>query len=128
MITSNEALDATGTQPRQELSRVIRAISLGAGPAAAPLAATAFDPVLGAALLAAELVFVLIVFGIAVYGPQEQVDRVFRLLRWLRNRPEPPAPIPAHHGNLPYAPAYQPVETTRATKDARRSATGIKPA
>ena len=91
MMVSNEAPDAAGTSPQQKSGGVVRAISFGVGPAAAPIAAVTFHPVLGVALLAAELVFVLTVLGIVVYGAQERADRVFRLLRWLRSRPEPPA-------------------------------------
>jgi hypothetical protein len=122
MMASNEAPDAVGTRSQQEAGRVIRAIGLGAGPAAAPFAAAALQPVLGAALLATELVFVLIVFGIVVYGTQEQVDWVFRLLRWLRSRPEPPAPASLHEDNPPRILAHQPLETVQVTKETRQSA------
>lgn len=88
MMANHGAPDAGGTHLRSEAGRII----LGAGPAAAPFTAAAFHPVMGAAVLVTELVFVLIVFGIIVYGTREQADRVFRLLRWLRNCPEPPAP------------------------------------
>jgi hypothetical protein len=94
MMASSEAPDATGTHFRQEASKV----SWAAGPAAFPFAAAALRPVLGIAVLVAELVFVLILFGIVVYGAKEQADRVFRLLRWLRNRPEPPAPTSPTRG------------------------------
>src|ERR1035441_7963716 len=88
MMANHGAPDAGGTHLRSEAGRII----LGAGPAAAPFTAAAFHPVMGAAVLVTELVFVLIVFGIIVYGTREQADRVFRLLRWLRNCKEPPAP------------------------------------
>jgi hypothetical protein len=91
-MADSGAPDAIGANVRQESSRVIRAIGLSVGPAAAPFAAAALLPEMGAAVLAVELVLTLLVFGIAVYGTQEQADRVFRLLRWLYNRPEPPAP------------------------------------
>jgi hypothetical protein len=96
MMASNEAPDAAGARPEQKADGVIRAIGFGAGTAAAPFATAVLEPVLGAALLAAELVFVLIVFGTVVYGTQEHADRIFRLLRWLRSRPEPPAPTSPH--------------------------------
>jgi len=121
MMASNEAPDATGTRPQHETGRVIRVIGLGAGTASAPFAAATLVPVLGAALLAAELAFVLMVFGIAVYGTQERADRVFRLLRWLSGRPEPPAPTSLHENNPPRAPAHQPSEIVQLTADARLS-------
>jgi|ERR1035438_6467823 hypothetical protein len=93
-MAGNKAPDASGKCSQQEASRATRAIGLGAGPVVAPFAAVALQPVFGAALLAAELVLVLIVLGIVVYGTQDHADRAFRLLRWLRSRPEPPAPIP----------------------------------
>lgn len=123
-MASNKALDTTGTRPQKGFSPVIRAIGLGAGPAAAPLAAV-LHPVLEAVLLATELIFVLIVFGIVVYGTQEQADRIFRLLRWLRNRPEPPASASPHENNSPHTTAHQPQETTQVTKDTRRSANSL---
>ena len=119
MMAGNEALDAADTRPQQETGRVIRAIGLGAGPVAAPFAAVALQPVLGAALLAAELVTVLVVFTIVVYGSQEHANRVFRLLRWLRGRPEPPAPTSLNEDKAPRITAHQPVESPQATKDIR---------
>jgi hypothetical protein len=123
-MASNEAPDATVTHLRQEAGRMIRPIAIGAGPAAAPLAAAALHPVLGAALLVTELVFVLIVFGVVIYGTQEQVDRVFRLLRWLRSRPEPPAPKPkpSHQNNQSRISADQSLEIEQA-----RNAPGCRP-
>jgi hypothetical protein len=91
-MASSGTRDAAGTRLRHEASMVIGPISLGVRTAAAPFVAAALLPALGAAVLAAELVFALILFGIVVYGTQEKADRVFRLLRWARNCPEPPAP------------------------------------
>jgi hypothetical protein len=53
-------------------------------------------PALGEAMAAADVtipVIVLLVLLAAILrGSTETCDRVFRLLRWIANRPEPPAP------------------------------------
>jgi hypothetical protein len=107
-MASFQAPDPNGTHLPQEARRIIHAIGKGAGPAAAPIAAAALLPVLGVAVLVAELTLVLIVFGIAVYGTQERVDRIFRLLRWLRSRPEPSPPTSAQENSTRHLPAHQP--------------------
>ncbi len=115
-MTRNKAPDAASTRSQQESGRVIRAISFGVGPVAAAFAAAGLRPVFGTALLTAELVFVLMVFMIAVFGAQQHVDRVFRLLRWLRNCPEPPAPETLDADNLPRIPVHRPLRTSDAMK------------
>jgi hypothetical protein len=115
MMAGSGAPDAIGAHVQREASRVIRAIGLGAGPAAAPFAAAALLPELGAAVLAVELLLTLIVFGIVVYGTQDRVDRVFRLLRWLYNRPEPPAPLSLPGENPSRSPARRRQHTTQTT-------------
>jgi hypothetical protein len=45
------------------------------------------------ALVAVELLVVLVVMGAALFGSQEISERAFRLLRWVSNRPEPEAPL-----------------------------------
>jgi hypothetical protein len=42
--------------------------------------------------LALAAVMALMVFIAAIHGKPQKRDNVFRLLRWLRDRPEPPAP------------------------------------
>ncbi len=69
--------------------RVLSAFGVSAVLTAVPSFTAGVRPVFGIAVLAAEVVFVLALSGIAIFGKQEQADRVFRLLRWLRNRPEP---------------------------------------
>jgi hypothetical protein len=115
-MASNQTPDTSSARPQQEIGRLFHTIGRGAGPVTVPFAAAALQPVLGVALLAAELVFILIVFGIVVYGTHEQADRVFRLLRWLRSRPEPSAPITLQAKDPA---AQQPAETGLATKDSR---------
>jgi hypothetical protein len=91
-MPGNKTPDASSQYLRQENGRVIRAISLSVAPVAASFAADAHQVVLAAALLAAEAAFTLSVFVIVVYGSRQHAERVFRLLRWLRGCPEPPAP------------------------------------
>lgn len=57
---------------------------------AAPTAAGFADPFLGQIVVAVEMAIALMVVGAALFGSQTQSDRAFRLLRWLRNRSEPP--------------------------------------
>jgi hypothetical protein len=99
MMASSETHDGAGARLRQATGGAICAIGMGAGPAVVPLAAAACLPILGVAVLVAEMVIILTLFGIVVYGTQEHVDRVFRLLRWIRNCPEPP--------NLPATPGAE---------------------
>jgi hypothetical protein len=39
-----------------------------------------------------ELAVALTLIGTALFGSQALSDRAFRLLRWIANKPEPPAP------------------------------------
>jgi hypothetical protein len=58
----------------------------------------AHHPALADALVIADVAIpaavLLLVFAVITRGSQQTCDRVFRLLRWLANRPEPPAPGP----------------------------------
>lgn len=71
---------------------------LGAGVGLCGAEGTAgyFFPGLGAALAVADVVIpsaiALIVLTAVLWGSDKTCDRVFRLLRWIANRPEPPAP------------------------------------
>jgi len=56
-----------------------------------PAAAEVLHPLLGEIITSAEAVVVLVVILMAVFGNQDQRERAFRLLRWLRDRPEPPS-------------------------------------
>ncbi len=53
-------------------------------------------PALTAALAVADLVvgvsLAVLVIAVALFGHEDRCDRLYRLLRWLFNRPEPPAP------------------------------------
>jgi len=49
-------------------------------------------PLLGEVIAIAEIVVVLTVIAVALFGSKTLSERAFRLLRWFANRPEPPAP------------------------------------
>jgi hypothetical protein len=49
-------------------------------------------PMLGQIVAIIELMTVLTITVTALYGTRDLSDRAFRLLRWIGNRPEPPAP------------------------------------
>ena len=53
-------------------------------------------PALGEALAAADVIIpaivLLVLLAAILRGSTETCDRVFRLLRWIANRPEPPVP------------------------------------
>ena len=69
---------------------------MAASPAAAllgtPLGIGIFDPTLGELIACIEIVVALTVIAVALFGSQALSERAFRLLRWLSNRAEPPAP------------------------------------
>jgi hypothetical protein len=74
-------------------------LGTGLGIIAAEAAEEALHPGLAEALAIADLaipaVTLLIVFAVIIRGSQQTCERVFRLLRWITNRPEPAAPEPA---------------------------------
>jgi len=49
-------------------------------------------PAFGEALAATCVVVVLVLLGAILCGSDKTCERVFRLLRWAANRPEPPGP------------------------------------
>jgi hypothetical protein len=71
---------------------------LGAGTVVITAEGTAayVQPALGAALAVADvtvpLAVALLLVAAVLCGSNETCERVFRLLRWIANRPEPPAP------------------------------------
>jgi hypothetical protein len=52
----------------------------------------ALAEVLGIADLIIPVIVMLVVFTVVVRGSPQTVDKVFRLLRWITNRPEPVGP------------------------------------
>ena len=73
---------------------------LGLGPGAIACASTAerlhsfIGEVLSAAMIVVPLVTGVILVAVIVVGSPETSARVFRLLRWLRSKEEPPTPSP----------------------------------
>lgn len=59
---------------------------------AADTGVAVLNPAVGTVLLACEAAIPLIILIIAVIGPSATGERAFRLLRWMTDRPEPPAP------------------------------------
>lgn len=57
-----------------------------------PLGIGQLHPLLGEVIAIAEIVVVLTVIAVALFGSKTLSERAFRLLRWFANRPEPPAP------------------------------------
>jgi hypothetical protein len=73
-----------------------RALSTGAGVLSSEGLTAYLHPALGEALAVADIVIPLILAIILLTailrGSSQTCERVFRLLRWIANRPEPPAP------------------------------------
>jgi hypothetical protein len=55
----------------------------------------ALNPLLGEIAAIIELLVVLAIVSAVLSRKTDLNDRAFRLLRWICNRPEPPAPTPA---------------------------------
>jgi len=87
-----------GPSPDSRAPAPWRALGAGAGIAGAEGLAGYLHPVLGEVLAAADvavpLVIALILLAAILRGSDRTVERVFRLLRWTANRPEPPPPAP----------------------------------
>jgi hypothetical protein len=66
--------------------------------AAVPVAGGVLHPILGEIVFFAELVVALTLVGTALFGSSDLSERAFRLLRWIGNGPEPPAPEQAPRG------------------------------
>jgi hypothetical protein len=66
--------------------------------------AACLHPALGETLAAADVItplaVALILLAAILAGSEQTCERVFRLLRWIANRPEPPGPGPGS-GSLP---------------------------
>lgn len=50
--------------------------------------------ILVATVTAVSLATGVILLALVVFGSTESGDRVFRILRWVRGKEEPPAPLP----------------------------------
>jgi hypothetical protein len=69
-----------------------RAAGIGLTSLGAPIGIGAADHLLGLTAFAIELTAALTIIGTALFGSQVISERAFRILRWIANRPEPPAP------------------------------------
>jgi hypothetical protein len=78
--------------------RSLRPVVATLAAAGVPVAGGALHPILGEIVLLVELVVVLTLVGTALFGSLDLSERAFRLLRWIGNRPEPPAPEQAARG------------------------------
>lgn len=76
-----------------------RYLSAGAGVLGSEGLAAYLHPALGEALAAADIIVplatALVLLTAILCGSTQTCERVFRLLRCITNRPEPPAPAPA---------------------------------
>jgi hypothetical protein len=57
-----------------------------------PVAIGMFNSLLGEIIAVTEVAMVIAVIAVALFGSKTLSERAFRLLRWLSNRAEPPAP------------------------------------
>lgn len=73
---------------------VMRPAAVGASALGPPVVLGAFHRGVGMALGVIEVTTFLVITCTAVYGSAAVSERAFRLLRWIANRPEPPAPPP----------------------------------
>jgi hypothetical protein len=79
-----------------------RALGAGTGLVGTEGIAGYLHPALGEVLAAADVItpviITLILLTVILFGSKEKVERVFRLLRWIANRPEPAGPAPPGPG------------------------------
>lgn len=69
-----------------------RTAGIGLTSLGTPVGIGVADPLIGTIAFAIELAVTLTIIGTALFGSQALSERAFRLLRWITNRPEPPAP------------------------------------
>jgi hypothetical protein len=74
------------------LSPPWRAVGIGIASLGTPAGIGVAHLVLGEVIAAVEVVAALTIIGTALFGSKAFSERAFRLLRWLRNRPEPLGP------------------------------------
>jgi hypothetical protein len=69
-----------------------RAAAVGAGTAVPSVCIGAICGETGELIAVIALIAMLVITGTALFGSQAVSERAFRLLRWITNQPEPPAP------------------------------------
>jgi hypothetical protein len=82
-----------GSAPERSDRLSWRSVGAGAASLATPVGIGVLHPVLGEVVAVIEVAVVLIIIGTALFGSPALSDRAFRLLRWIRNQPEPQAPV-----------------------------------
>jgi hypothetical protein len=98
MVPPSVNSGAVNPQPSPSRHRTAGWAKLGTGLVilAGEAAEGALHPALADTLAIADLVIpvacMLVVFAVITRGSEQTCDRVFRFLRWIANRPEPPAP------------------------------------
>lgn len=84
-----------------------RTVGMGAGFFGSESLTAYLHPAFGETLVAADIVgplaIAVTVLIVILRGSNQTVERIFRLLRWIANRPEPPAPGPSQGAPLPDA-------------------------
>lgn len=90
-VTTRKAAKAKKPSPLRG-----RILGTGVGVLGSEGVAGILHPALGEALAAADvavsLAIVMVLLAAVLRGSDQTCDRVFRLLRWITNRPEPAAP------------------------------------
>lgn len=81
-----------GSAPARHDRLSWRSAGAGAASLATPVGIGVLHPLLGEVIAIIEVAVVLTILGTALFGSPALSERAFRLLRWLRNRPEPQAP------------------------------------
>jgi len=72
--------------------RPARSIIAGMTTVGVPVVGEVMHPLLGEIVTIAELLLALTIVVMALFGSPDARERAYRLLRWIGNRPEPPAP------------------------------------
>jgi hypothetical protein len=75
-----------------------RAIGAGMASLGTPAGIGMLHPMLGELIATIEVVVVFTIIGTALFGSATLSERAFRLMRWIGNQPEPPAPPTTHSG------------------------------
>ena len=90
------AMPGRAMEPGSRPARPWRALGAGAGVLGGEGLAMALHPALGEAMAAADVIvplaIVVVLIAAILAGSDRTCERVFRLLRWAANRPEPTAP------------------------------------
>jgi hypothetical protein len=108
MTQRTEARRARTARPESQAtarSAIFRRLSTGAAVIGVEGAAGYLHPAVGTALAATDIIVpaavALILLAAILCGSTQTCERVFRLLRWIADRPEPPAPATTHPRNPP---------------------------